>query len=392
MSLAGLAAKNVLRNKFRAAMTILGVGVAILTFMLLRTVISAWTVGADYAAKDRVVTRHKITFVMSLPKRYVTELDGKFKGHGVKHINYNNWFGGKDPQHEREFFATIATDGKTIFDVYDEMSVPPDQKEAWLHDKQGAIVGDVLAKKLGWKVGQKVILQSGIYGGGDWEFKIDGIYTATKKSIDNSQFVFHWDYLNERARPQMKDQVGWVVSRVDGQIGAAELGILIDKLFDDKEIQTLSQDERSFQTSFLAMFSAVLTAVNYVSIAIMLIMMLILGNTIAMGVRERVSEYGVLRAIGFLPHHIAFFVLGESMAIGTAGGAVGVLLSYPIVERGLGRWIEENMGSFFPYFRIDATMASVALGLAAVLGLVAAAIPAYQASKVSVTDALRKVG
>ncbi len=388
MTLTQLAARNLLRNKFRAALTIAGVAVAILTFMLLRTVISAWTAGADFAAKDRVVTRHKITFVMTLPKRYADQIK---EIPGVKVAAYNNWFGGKDPKHDREFFATIAVESATFFQVYDEALLSAGDKERWMQDRRGAIVGDVLATKMGWKVGDKVTLQSGIYRG-DWDFTVDGIYTATRKSIDRSQFIFHWDYLNETAPARMKDQIGWIVSRVTDPSRAAEIGTTIDKVFDEKDTQTLSQDERAFQASFLAMMSAVLKAIDIVSLAIMLIMMLILGNTIAMGVRERVGEYGTLRALGFLPHHIAGFVLGESVLIGLLGGVLGVALSYPIVEKGLGRWIEENMGSFLPYFRISASTAGVAVLLAVGLGLVAAAIPARQAAKLNVIDALRKVG
>ena len=388
MTLTQLALKNVLRNKFRAALTVAGVAVAILTFMLLRTVISAWSAGADFAAKDRVVTRHKITFVMSLPKRYSEQIKAI---PGVKVTAYNTWFGGRDPKHDREFFASIAVESATFFQVYDEALISSTEKERWLANRRGAIVGDVLAKKMGWKVGDKVTLQSPIYRG-DWDFTVDGIYTATRKSIDRSQFIFHWDYMNDNAPVRMRDHIGWVVSRVTDPTRAAEIGATIDKVFDDQDTQTLSQDERAFQASFLAMMSAVLKAIDVVSLAIMLIMMMILGNTIAMGVRERTSEYGTLRALGFLPRHIAGFVVAESILIGLLGGLLGVALSYPIVEKGLGRWIEENMGSFLPYFRIDGANAAVAVGLAIALGAIAAAIPAYQASKLNVIDALRRVG
>jgi putative ABC transport system permease protein len=274
--------------------------------------------------------------------------------------------------------------------VYPEISVPPDQKQTWLEHRQGALVGQQLAHKLGWKVGDKIMLQSGIYGG-DWDFTIDGIYITTKKGVDESQLFFHWDYLNERSS-RMKDQVGWIVARLDDPSQATQISAAIDKMFDENEIQTLSQDEHAFQASFLGMFSAVLTAIDWISVAILVIMMLILGNTIAMGVRERTSEYGVLRAIGFLPNQVGAFVLGESAFVAAIGGALGVALSYPIVERGLGRFLEENMGAFFPYFRINPKTAAAAIVIAVVLGLLAAAIPAWRASKVSVIDALRKVG
>jgi putative ABC transport system permease protein len=150
--------------------------------------------------------------------------------------------------------------------------------------------------------------------------------------------------------------------------------------------------ERAMNISFMGMFTTILKAMNIVSVVILLIMLLILGNTIAMGVRERTNEYGVLRAIGFLPKHIVLFVIGEAMTIGALGGALGILLSYPLIEKGIGRWLEENMGGWFPYFRIAESTAIAAAVLSIALGALAAAIPAYRASKLDVIDALRRVG
>lgn len=391
MTLASLAAKNILRNKVRTLLTVVGVAVAILTFLLLRTFIYAWTAGADYAARDRVVTRHKVTFIMTLPKRYVDDVRAT---EGVKVATFSNWFGGKDPLHKDEFFATLAVDTKTFFQVYDEMKVPPDQMERWKQDRSGMIIGDVIAQKLGWKVGDRVSLESSFMPspqGQPWSFTVDGMYTATSKSVDRSTVVFHWDYMNDALPPFRRDQIGWVVSRVNDPTKAADISLKIDKKFDEREIQTLSQDERAFATSFLAAFSAVLTAMDWVSLAILLIMMLILGNTIAMGVRERTNEYGTLRAIGFSPKHIAGFILGEACVTGALGGALGVGIAYPLIELGMGRWLEENMGSIFPYFRINPLSVVAALALALGLALLAAAVPAWGASRLRVTEALRRV-
>jgi putative ABC transport system permease protein len=149
--------------------------------------------------------------------------------------------------------------------------------------------------------------------------------------------------------------------------------------------------ERAMTLSFMGMMSAILTALDYVSIIILLIMTMILGNTIAMGVRERTHEYGVLRALGFTPRHVAMFVLGEALTVGLLAGIVGLALAYPIVELGMGRWLEENMGAFFPYFRIDTKTMVAAVLLSVALGVVSSVIPAYRASKLNVTDALRRV-
>ena len=387
MTLAGLGVRNLARNRFRVMLTVLGVAIAIVAFLLLRTVVWAWASGADWAAKDRVVTRHKVTFVMTLPRRYVEDVR---EAPHVKAVTWANWFGGKDPKHDREFFGALAVDAASYFDVYDEMKVPPDQMETWKHDKQGAIVGDVLAKKLGWKVGDKIILQSGIYPG-DWQFTVDGIYLAASKSVDRSTFVFHWDYLNDTMPPERRDQVGWIVSRVDDPGHVADISAGFDKRFEDLDTPTLSQDERSFNASFLAMFSAILKAMNIISLVILVIMTLILGNTIAMGVRERTSEYGVLRAIGFLPSHVALWIVAESLVTGILGGLLGIALAFPFINFGVGRFVEENMGAFFPYFRLEPAAMAQAMLVAAALGIAGSVIPARSASRLNVVDAVRRV-
>ncbi|HEY4118512.1 MAG TPA: FtsX-like permease family protein [Byssovorax sp.] len=389
MTLAGLAARNVLRNKFRAILTAVGVAVAILTFILLRTVVHAWSVGADYAMKDRLVTRNKVTFVMTVPRRYIDEL--RAAPH-VRVATYANWFGGKDPKHEHEFFGTIAIDADSYFQVFDDLAVDPAVLDAFKHDPQAAIVGEVLAKKMGWKPGDKVMLVSGIYPEKpEWEFHIVGLYSAKARSADKSSFYFRWDYLDKSVEARRQNQIGWMVSRVDEPTKTASIGVAVDKLFDSQEIQTLSQDEHAFQASFLASASAILGAIDIVSAVILVIMSLVLGNTIAMGVRERTNEYGVLKALGFSNGHIAMFIVAESMLLAAIGGALGILISYPFVQNGLGRWLEENMGSFFPFFRVDPGVVALAAGLSLALGAAAAIIPAYTAMQLKVVDALRRV-
>jgi putative ABC transport system permease protein len=391
MNMGVFAVRNLGRNKLRTLLTIAGVSVAIVTFILLRTVLSAWTVAADHAAKDRVGTRHKVSFIIPLPKRYLEEIK---QIPGVKGAAGANWFGAKDPKHETEFFGSFAVDPEEYLEVYDEIIIPPEQREAWFQNRTGAVVGDALAKKMGWKVGDRVTLVGTIYPG-DWEFQISGIYTAVRKSVDRSSFMFHYDYLNDSqavANANSKDLVGWIVSRIDDPSRAAEISRTIDARFDERDQQTLSMSERAMNTSFIGMISAILKAVDVVSLVILFIMVLILGNTVAMGVRERTHEYGVLRAIGFLPKHLAAFVLGEAVTVSVAGGVLGVMISYPFVQEGLGRFLEENMGAFFPFFRIDPVTIVWALLLAMLLGAVAAALPAYNASRLKVIDALRRTG
>ncbi|WP_437544286.1 FtsX-like permease family protein [Sorangium sp. So ce367] len=387
MNLVSVAARNVLRNKFRTLLTVIGAVVAVLAFVLLRTVLSAWNVAADHAAKDRIATRHKISFILPLPKRY---MDTVREVPGVTEGSFMSWFGAKDPRDANNFFASMAVESKTFFKVYDEMVVSPEDMERWQGDRKGAILGDVLAGRLKVKPGDTVTLEGTIYPG-NWQFNVSGIYTATRKSIDRSQFIFHYDYLNESLPERQRDQIGWMAARIDDPSRSADISAAIDKIFDEKDVQTATMSERAMNLSFMAMMSAVLTALNVVSIIILLIMMMILGNTIAMGVRERTREYGVLRALGFEPKHVRIFIIGEAATIGLLAGFLGLVVSYPIVELGLGRWLEEDMGAWFPYFRIEPSTMVMAVLLSMGLSLVASLIPAYNASKLSVTDALRRV-
>jgi putative ABC transport system permease protein len=391
MTFAGLAARNLLRNKVRTALTVAGVAVAVVTFLLLRTAVASWTAAADYAAKDRLVTRHKVTFVMTLPKRYAEQVR---QAPGVTKSSYAVWFGGKVPTREDVFFATFAVDAATYLEVVPEILVGPAEKEAFLLDRTGLLVGDVLAAKLGWKVGDKVSLESSIYPAPPdepWAFTVRGLYTSKSPNVDRSSVLFHYAYLNDRLPEARRDQIGFILSRVADPTRTADVGVAIDKLFEDKEIQTLSQDEHAFNQSFLAGFSAVLTAFDIISVVILAIMALVLGNTIAMGVRERTSEIATLRAIGFSPRHVALFVLGEAVVLGTIGGALGVALSYPLLERGLGRWVEQNLGSIIPFFRIPASAAVLAFFLAVGLGLLSAMLPARTAARIGIIEGLRRV-
>jgi putative ABC transport system permease protein len=387
MTLTGLALRNLGRNRFRVGLTILGVAITIVAFLLLRTVVWAWNLGSQYGVRDRVVTRHKVTFILPLPMRYVQDV--RDAPH-IRAATWADWFGGKDPKHETEFFTTLAVDQATFFIVYDELKVAPDALRRFQQDRQGAIVGDVLARKLGWKVGDQIVLQSGMIAS-TVQLTIDGIYTATAKSVDRSTLFFQWDYFNDNVSPARRDMVGWIVSRVDDPSRAADIGMRLDKLFDDRDTQTLSQDERSFSVSTIAMYSAVLRAIDIVSAVMLIILTLVLGNTIAMAARERTNEYGVLRAIGFLPGHIVLWVVAESLVMGALGGVLGAIIGWPFINLFVGRLIEDNLGAYLPYFRLETVTALLGVALAAVLGAAAATVPAWRAAGLHVVDALRRV-
>jgi len=388
MNIATYARRNLFRRRGRTIMTIAAVVVAVLIFSLIRTAVVAWNAGADSAATDRLATRHKISITMQLPKHYIDELR---QVPDVKAATWANWFGAKDPKERIPFFAGFAVDHNTWFDVLDEMQVPPDQLATWKQTPNGAIIGDLLAKALDVQVGSKLVITSDIYPG-DWEFKVVGIYTPLRKTADRNTLVFRWDYLSNDPRAAFsKDSIGWMMSRITDSVHSADISRRIDAMFEAHDDQTLTMSERTFQLSFLGAFSAVLKAFDLVSLVILLIMTLILANTIAMSVRERTHEYGVLRAIGFPPGHILGFILGESVLVSLVGGLLGVGLVVLLINHGLGPAVEENMSGFFPYFRTPPSVLLTALAAAVGLGFVAGALPAYQASRLKVTDALRRL-
>lgn len=388
MNIATYATRNLFRRRWRAILTIAAVVLVVVVFSLLRTVVVAWGTGAEASASDRLATTHKVSFTMQLPRHYIDQLR---EVPGVKAATWANWFGAKDPKKRVPFFAGFAVDSETWFDVLDEMSVPPDQLAEWKKTPNGAILGDLLARTFNVKPGDRLVITSDIYPG-DWDFKVVGIYKPLRKSMDRNTLVFHWSYLSNDPRASFsKDTIGWMTSRITDVAHSADISRQIDAKFEERDDQTKTMSERAFNLSFLAAFSGVLGALDWFTLAILAIMLLVLANTIAMSVRERTHEYGVLRAIGFPPGHIFGFIVGESVVIASIGGLLGVLVVELLINQALGPFIEDNFGGLFPYFHTPAWVMLAALGAAALLGAVAGAIPARGAARLNVTDALRRL-
>jgi putative ABC transport system permease protein len=387
MNIATYARRNLFRRPGRSILTLIAVALAVLIFCFIRTAIVAWGAGADQAATDRLATRHKVSITMQFPKHYIDELRTV---PNIKAATWANWFGAKDPKKRVPFFAGFAVDQNTWFDVYDEMSLPPEQLAAFKSTPNGAVLGDKIADVFKVKVGDKVVINSDIYPG-DWEFQVVGIYKPLKKTVDRNSFIFRWDFLNNDPRAVFsKEKIGWMTSRITDAVHSADISRAIDTKFDSRDDQTTTMSERAFQLSFAGGFAAILSVFAIGSLVILLIMTLILANTLAMNVRERTHEYGVLRAIGFPPGHILGFVMGESILVALVGGVLGVGLSFLIINMGLSPVLAEAGGPF-QYFRTPGFLFAIALGAAVGLGALAGAVPAILASRLKVTDALRRL-
>jgi putative ABC transport system permease protein len=387
VSIVSIAVRNILRTKFRTVFTIVGAAVALIAFVVLQTVLTSWSAAADYSAQDRLATRQKNSLITPLPKRYVEEIR---QIPGVSAATFATWFGGRDMRHPNDSFPSFAVDDSAL-SVFTEYEIKPEERARWLEDRQGALIGDVLARRLGVAVGDRITLTGTAYPG-EWQFNVSAIYTSVNKGVDRARFFLHWSYLNDSMPDNRKDQVGWILSRIDDPSRGAEISAAIDRKFSDRDMQTTTMSERALNLSSLGMVSAILSSLSIASVVILGIMMLLLGNTIAMTMRERSVEFSILRAIGFLPRHVALLVLSEALTIGALAGAVGVGLAYPFVHLGMSRWIEENMTTFFPSFQITTTTTILALVIPIALAGVAGLIPMRRAMKVTVSQGLRNLG
>jgi putative ABC transport system permease protein len=325
---------------------------------------------------------------MTLPFRHVAEVQ---QLRGIEQVTYASWLGAKDPSHDREFFGTWFVDPEGYFDVFKELSIAAEARSAWREKRNAAIVGDVLLAKLGWKVGDRIGLESGFFPEQPlWQFEIVGSYLPTAKSFGRSNVYVRWDYVNELAAVWHKDRVGWIMTRVAGETARAEVAQRIDRHFEASGDATFTQDESAFVSSFGEGMSNMMKVLHVACAGLLLIMSLLIGNTVAMAVRERRTEYGTLRALGFRPTQLARHVLLEAAALGVLGGGLGLGLAFPLIRRGLGVWIERHLGSFFPYFEIEPWVLAAALLGPVVVAVAAAVLPALSMSRIPVTDALRR--
>jgi putative ABC transport system permease protein len=378
--------KSAFRNRLRTLLTSVGVAIAIVAFLVLRTLIGAWDAGVEGSSSDRVIVRNKISITFPLPLSYVDKVRNLVGDKGS--VSYENWFGATYPKDAHGFFANLATDDD-IFQIYPEVVIPPEQWKAYLEDRQGAMIGPHLAEKYGWKIGDRVTLAGTIFPG-NWDFNVRAIYDSSSRAIDKSTFYFHWKYMNEKLDERLKDNIGLIFVHVNDPRQSNALQVAIDRNFANSLAETRTESEKAFQLEFLSMASAMVGAIQIVSAVILVVLMLILANTLAMATRERTTEYAVMRAIGFKPRHIVGMVLGEGFVIALVGVLVGVTLAAPVIKY-FGQFLEKEMGSLLSGFEMRLEPVLLAIGVALILGMAAAALPAWRAGKLKIVDALRRV-
>ena len=385
MELIKLIIRNTLRHRLRTTLTVFGMAVAILAFCLLRTVVEAWYIGVAAASPDRLVTRSAVSLIFPLPIAYRQKI---LQVAGVRKAAYGNWFGGVYID-ERHFFPRMAIGPEYFFNLYPEFIIPADQLKAFWRQRNGVIAGRKIVEEYRWKIGDPITLTGNIYPG-EWRFVLSGVYRGATKSTDETQFFFNWEYLNEKMRQTSKgraDRVGWYIVQIENPIRAAEISMEIDAMFKNSLAETLTETEKAFQMSFVAMTEAIVIAVRVVSFVVIGVILLVLANTMAMTARERMSEYAVLKTLGFGNRFVAVLIGGESMAIAVLGGVVGIALAFPTAVV-----FSSKLGALLPVFEISSETLVFSALLSGFIGMMAAIIPAWRATHVRVVEALRHIG
>lgn len=374
---------NLQRKRLRTWLTIASIVVAFLLFGVLQTMRAALTGGASLAGVDRLMTIHKVSLIQPLPSSYLNRVRAI---DGIRVATSLNWFGGVY-QEDRNQLPVMTVDPETFFAVYPEYQLPPDQQAAFLNDRTAAIVGEIPAKKFGWKVGDTIPMRSNIFtntnGSTVWDMKIAGIYTTTNNS-DNQSIYFHYDYLNE-ARTFGRDNIGWIVTRVADPSRSAEIARKIDALFANSSTETKTSTEKAFIQGFANQMGNIGAIVTAVASAVFFTLLLVIANTISQSVRERTNELAVMKTLGFSSFNVTAMVLAEALLLTLLGAAIGLGLA-SLLSVGLA----QALAQFFPALGMPPSTFAIGAAIAVVLGALAGALPSAQAWQLKIVDALRK--
>jgi putative ABC transport system permease protein len=383
MKFLSLVWSNLKRKKLRTSLTLLSIFVAFVLYGLLCTIKEAFTGGIALAGADRLVVRHRVSLIMTLPITYRARME---KIPGVASAVHLTWFNGIYQDDPKNFFGTFPTDPEPFLAMYPEFLLPEAQKQAWLKTRTGAIAGRALVDRFKWKIGERIPLKSPIWprkGDGPWEFELVGIYEGAKKGTDTSGFYFRYDYFDE-GRARGEGLVGWYGVRVNDPDRATEVAKAIDNEFANSPHETKAEPEGAFAQGFVQQMGDIGTILIYILSAVFFTILLVAGNTMAQAVRERTEELGVLKALGFTNELVLALVLAESCLIVAVGGLAGLGLAWLLTAGG------SPVPAMLPVFYLPLPSVLIGVGLVFALGFLAGILPALQAMRLQIAVALRR--
>jgi putative ABC transport system permease protein len=370
---------NLWRRKVRTVFTSLSIFVAFVLFGLLMAIRSAFSYGAEVAGADRLMMFHKVSFAQPLPLAYEAQIAAT---PGVAAVTHATWFGGvyQDPKNR---FVQLAVEGESFLAMHPDYVLPIEQRRAWLADRTGCVVGRDLARRFGWKVGDRIPLRRP--DGSAWAFTLQGIYDSRKQATSANQMFVQYAYLNEGLR-RNRDHVGWYLIRVADPARAAELAEALDARFANSAYETKTATEKAFLQAWARQIGDIGSIMIAVLGTVLFTILLVAGNTMAQAIRERTNELAVLKTLGFTDARVLGLVLAESMLLAVVSGALALAVTWVIVERG------DPTGGLLPSFSLGGRDFALGGGLVLALGLAAGGLPAWQAARLQIVDALRREG
>lgn len=396
MNLFTLVLVNLGRNKRRTILTLLSVTVALFLFCALGGVLDTLQQSIKLGSQSRLVVRNAISLVFPMPLAYRDRIAAV---PGVQRVAIEQWFGATDPNDPHGFFAQFGVDD-VFFPIYHNdfsivaasppqarVAMPADvdpQLASYLAEQNACVVGKRLMDKKGWKLGQTVNLSGTIFPG-TWPLVIRAVYVGKKSTMNEETMFFHWKYLNERGMGGA-GQAGLYVLDLADPGRAGDVAHTIDTMFENSSAATHTESEQAFQAGFVSMYGNLPFVLRVIGLAVVFAILLIAANTMIMAIRERTREIGVLKTLGFQDGTVFRMVLAEAAIITLGGGLVGALLAKALLEGG-----KFNMGGMLPPMSVYGSTVIVGIAIAAVVGAVSGLIPAWQASKLRIVDALRRV-
>ncbi len=375
--------KNLTRKPLRLFLTLLATFIAFLIFGTITAFQVALESGVELSADDRLVTVNKINFTQPLPISYVNRVKAIPGVAGVVHMN---WFGGyyQDP---RQQVLTFAVDQESFLEVYDEIIVTPEEEKAWKSDRQGILVGESLAQMYGWKKGDRIPLNSGIFsqddGSSTWEFDVSAVYTGADKQTDTNAVYIHYKYFNE-TQSFGGNFIGWMGIRTESPDLNEQVIKAVDDQFTNTPYETETVPEKAFNQAFIAQIGNIGLILGSIVAAAFFIILVIVGNSMVLAIRERTSEIGVLKTLGFKSERIFAMVLSESMLLAMIGGGLGILVSSLIVA------LINSAPTPLPTMVMDDRVLIQAVLYIIGLGLVTGIIPAVNALRLNIITALSR--
>jgi len=373
--------KSLWRKKIRTILTMLSVFIAFLLFGLLSGLNQVFGGATDLANAQRLITLDKVSIINALPSAYLSRIEAI---PGVRRVAHADWFGGyyQDPRNQ---FAQFAVDPERYLDLYPELLIAEDQRQAWMQKRDSVIVGQDLIEAYGWSIGDRIPMYSSIWtnqsGSQVWDFEIAGIFENDDPRGNTQLMLIQYDYFDE-GRAFGQGAMGWFIIGIDSAGNAAEIANAVDTQFANSPNQTKTSTEAAFAESFIGQYGDIGLIISLILTAVFFTILLVSGNTMAQSVRERIPELAVLKTLGFEDKGVLGIVLAESVFVMIIGGGLGLGLA----------WLIVNVSGAIPLpgFYLDGS--ALALGGLYILiaGIVAGIFPAVRAMRLTIIDALSR--